>query len=69
MTSVAVGFNLNYKPIEEIPTGIPMPRLDMFYNFSFESSESKTLDRNLHTTKKFSNKQDCTKPRNLWLEF
>ncbi len=37
MTSVAVGFNLNYKPIEEIPTGIPMPRLDMFYNFSFES--------------------------------
>ena len=37
MTSVAVGFNFNYKPIEEIPTGIPMPRLDMFYNFSFES--------------------------------
>ena len=37
MTSVAVGFNFNYKPIEEIPTGIPMPRLDMFYDFSFES--------------------------------
>jgi SulP family sulfate permease len=28
---------LNYKPIEEIPSGIPMPRLDMFSDFSFGS--------------------------------
>lgn len=37
MSSIAVGFGLNYKPIEEIPSGIPMPRLDMFSNFSFGS--------------------------------
>ena len=37
MSAIAVGFNFDYKPIEEIPTGIPMPRLDIFYDFSLES--------------------------------
>ncbi|SDR69769.1 sulfate permease, SulP family [Formosa sp. Hel1_31_208] len=34
MSGIAVGFGLDYRPIEEIPTGIPMPRLEMFSNFS-----------------------------------
>ncbi|MFT5242434.1 MAG: SulP family sulfate permease [Glaciecola sp.] len=37
MSGLAVGLKLNYKPIEEIPTGIPMPKLDMFTDFSFAS--------------------------------
>jgi len=37
MSGIAVGFNLNYRPIEEIPTGIPMPQLEMFSNFSLGS--------------------------------
>ncbi|WGD35950.1 SulP family inorganic anion transporter [Olleya sp. YS] len=37
MTSVALIFNLNYIPIEEIPTGIPKPNLEMFTQFSFSN--------------------------------
>ena len=37
MSGIAVGFNLNYIPIEEIPSGIPMPQLDMFTGFSLGS--------------------------------
>jgi len=37
MSGLAVGLKLNYKPIEEIPIGIPMPKLDMFTDFSFAS--------------------------------
>jgi len=37
MTSIALIFNLNYIPIEEIPTGIPKPNLGMFTQFSFSS--------------------------------
>ncbi|WP_028872374.1 SulP family inorganic anion transporter [Psychroserpens burtonensis] len=37
MSGIAVGFGLNYQPIEEIPSGIPMPQLDMFSNFSLGS--------------------------------
>lgn len=34
MTSIALGFSLNYRPIEEIPGGFPIPNLEMFSNFS-----------------------------------
>lgn len=34
MSGIAVGFNLNYRPIEEIPTGFPMPQFQMFTNIS-----------------------------------
>jgi SulP family sulfate permease len=37
MSGIAVGFKLNYIPIEEIPSGIPMPQLDMFTGFSLSS--------------------------------
>lgn len=37
MSGIAVGFGLDYRPIEEIPTGIPMPKLEMFSDFSFGS--------------------------------
>lgn len=37
MSSIAVGFNLAYKNIQEIPSGIPIPKLDIFTNFSFVS--------------------------------
>lgn len=35
MTTVALVFNLNYRAIEEIPGGFPMPNLGIFSNFSF----------------------------------
>lgn len=34
MSGIAYGFNLGYRPISEIPGGIPIPRLEMFTNFS-----------------------------------
>jgi len=37
MSGIAVGFGLNYRPIEEIPSGLPIPRLEIFSEFSFSS--------------------------------
>ncbi|PCH76688.1 MAG: sodium-independent anion transporter [Flavobacteriaceae bacterium] len=37
MTGIAMGFNLNYRPIEEIPSGIPLPNFAIFTEFSFGS--------------------------------
>jgi SulP family sulfate permease len=37
MSGIAVGFDLGYRPIEEIPTGLPLPQLQMFSNISFEN--------------------------------
>ena len=34
MSGIAYGFNLGYVKISEIPGGIPVPRLEMFTNFS-----------------------------------
>jgi len=35
MSGIAIGFNLNYRPIEEIPSGLPIPNFEIFTNFSF----------------------------------
>ncbi len=37
MTGIALGFGLDYRPIEEIPSGFPIPNLEMFTNFSLGS--------------------------------
>ena len=37
VSGVAYGFGLNYRPIEEIPGGIPIPNLGIFTEFSFNS--------------------------------
>jgi len=37
MSAIAVGFGLDYRPIEEIPSGLPIPNLEMFTNFSLTS--------------------------------
>lgn len=37
MSGIAVAFNLNYVPIKEIPTGLPIPQWEMFTTFSFSS--------------------------------
>ena len=37
MSSIAIGFGLDYRPIEEIPSGLPIPKLGMFTDFSFAS--------------------------------
>lgn len=34
MSSIAVGFGLDYKTIEEIPSGLPVPNLEIFTGFS-----------------------------------
>ncbi len=34
MSGVAIGFGLDYRPIEEIPSGLPIPNLDIFSSFS-----------------------------------
>ncbi|WP_024769717.1 SulP family inorganic anion transporter [Aquimarina macrocephali] len=34
VSGVAYGFGLNYRPIEEIPSGFPVPNLSMFSSFS-----------------------------------
>ena len=35
MSGIAYGFNLNYRPIEEIPSGLPIPNFKIFSEFSF----------------------------------
>ena len=37
MSGIAIGFGLNYRPIEEIPSGLPIPNLAIFTDFSFSS--------------------------------
>lgn len=37
MSGIAYGFKLNYRPIEEIPSGLPLPNLEMFTAFSLSS--------------------------------
>ena len=37
MSGIAYGFKLNYRPIEEIPSGLPIPNLEIFTSFSFSS--------------------------------
>jgi SulP family sulfate permease len=37
MSGIAVGFGLKYRPIEEIPSGLPMPNLEIFTSFSLSS--------------------------------
>ena len=37
MSGIAIGFDLNYRPIEEIPSGLPVPNFDIFTNFSYSS--------------------------------
>jgi len=34
MSGIAFGFKLNYRPIEEIPLGLPMPNMEIFTTFS-----------------------------------
>ncbi|MCH7523459.1 MAG: SulP family inorganic anion transporter [Bacteroidetes bacterium] len=33
MSGIAIGFGLNYRPIEEIPSGLPIPNLEIFSGF------------------------------------
>ncbi|MDC9723844.1 MAG: SulP family inorganic anion transporter [Urechidicola sp.] len=35
MTLIAIGFGLDYRPIEEIPGGIPIPNMGVFTQFDF----------------------------------
>lgn len=35
MSGIAIGFGFNYRPIEEIPSGLPIPNFEIFTNFSF----------------------------------
>ncbi|MBU2940967.1 SulP family inorganic anion transporter [Lacinutrix sp. C3R15] len=37
MSGIAYGFNLGYRPISEIPSGIPMPKLEIITGFSLSS--------------------------------
>ncbi len=37
MSGIAVGFGFDYKPIEEIPQGLPTPHLEMFTGFNLFS--------------------------------
>ncbi|WP_299670465.1 SulP family inorganic anion transporter [uncultured Polaribacter sp.] len=37
MSGIAVGFGLDYRTIQEIPGGIPIPKLEIFTNFSLAS--------------------------------
>ena len=37
MSGIAIGFKLNYRPIETIPSGLPIPHFEMFSNFSLSS--------------------------------
>lgn len=35
MSGIAIGFGLDYRPIEEIPSGLPIPNFRIFTEFSF----------------------------------
>ena len=37
MSGIAAGFELNYRPIEEIPSGLPLPNLEIFTSFRLSS--------------------------------
>ncbi|MFY0628750.1 MAG: SulP family inorganic anion transporter [Flavobacteriaceae bacterium] len=37
MSGIAVGFGLDYRPIEEIPTGLPIPNMEIITGFSLAS--------------------------------
>ncbi len=37
MSGIAIGFGLNYRPIEEIPSGLPLPNFKIFTEFSLSS--------------------------------
>ncbi|RKE98650.1 SulP family inorganic anion transporter [Ichthyenterobacterium magnum] len=37
MSGIAVGFGLEYRPIEEIPSGLPVPNLEIFTAFNLSS--------------------------------
>lgn len=37
MSGIAFGFGLDYRPIEEIPSGLPIPNLGIFMDFSINS--------------------------------
>jgi SulP family sulfate permease len=37
MSGIAYGFKLDYRPIEEIPLGLPMPNMEIFTTFSLAS--------------------------------
>jgi SulP family sulfate permease len=37
MSGIAIGFNLDYRPIEEIPSGLPVPHFEIFSNISFST--------------------------------
>ena len=37
MSSIAIGFGLNYRPIEEIPSGLPIPNFGIFQDFNLSS--------------------------------
>ena len=37
VSGVAYGFGMDYRPIEEIPTGLPVPNMEIFTNFSLGS--------------------------------
>lgn len=37
VSGVAYGFDLGYRPIQEIPSGIPMPKMEIFTGFSITS--------------------------------
>ncbi|WP_117880079.1 SulP family inorganic anion transporter [Aureibaculum luteum] len=37
VSGVAVGFDLDYRPIEQIPTGLPIPKLEIFTEFSLSA--------------------------------
>lgn len=37
MAGIAIGFGLDYRPIEEIPSGLPIPNFGIFTEFSFDT--------------------------------
>ncbi|HEX9600212.1 MAG TPA: SulP family inorganic anion transporter, partial [Mariniflexile sp.] len=37
MSGIAIGFGLDYRPIEEIPSGFPVPNLEIFTTFNLAS--------------------------------